>query len=97
MYLYTVCFFAICGRLAFEADERSYTGVDRSSHAATLFDFLYASFVSMTTLGYTPGMTPAAAHTKVMYMVQFAISLAFLVLVFTVIVDQLVRRTDRAS
>ena len=51
----------------------------------------------MTTLGYAPGIEPIAVPTKLMYMMQFGVSLAFLVLVFAVVVDQLASRDARSS
>lgn len=91
-YLYTTLYFAICSRLAFEFNHHAFAGIPTDGHVKILFEFYYATFASMVTLGYVPNFTPAVPVTQVLYMVQFAVSLGFLVLVFSVVVDRLVSR-----
>jgi hypothetical protein len=92
-YLYTTVYFAICGRLAFEVNHQAFAGISRGGHVMMLFEFYYTTFVSMVTLGYVPNVTPTVPVTQVLYMIQFAVSLGFLVLVFSVVVDRLVNRS----
>lgn len=91
-YLYTTLYFAICDRLAYEFDHGAFTGISHGTHVKLLFEFYYATFASMVTLGYVPNITPTTPATQLLYMAQFAVSLGFLVLVFSVVVDRLVSR-----
>lgn len=91
-YLYTTLYFAICSRLAYEFDHKAFVGISYAGHVKLFFEFYYITFTSMVTLGYVPNITPDTPATQLLYMAQFAISLGFLVLVFSVLVDRLVNR-----
>jgi hypothetical protein len=95
-YLFSVGYFSVCNQLLAELDTRAFVTPLEQGTVETLYNFLYATVVSMMTLGYAPGVYPTSNWAKALYAVQFGLGLAFIVVVFSTVVDQLAARRQRS-
>jgi hypothetical protein len=90
-YLYTAFYFAILGYFMYTLDNALYVGVQGQSHFEILFDFIYFSYVSISTFGFT-AISPAAIPSKLSYMAEVTIGLFFMLFIFSLIANHLMSR-----
>jgi len=89
-FLFSPCFFGALLYVLQDLSLTTYSGI-KLGDSGELFEFVYMSFVAIVTLNFTD-VTPIGPLAKSLFVIQFALGLAFSLLVFSLFVDQLVRR-----
>lgn len=92
-YFYTAFYFGILNYFLYSINSSLYTGVQGETPVEILFDFIYFSYISMTTFGFT-ALSPAAIPSKIIYMVEVAIGLFFMLFIFSLLTDRLISRRN---
>ena len=88
---YSAFYFGVLGYFIFAKDGASYIGVQGNSPVEVLFNFIYFSFVSITSLSSTE-ITPSSFLTKTIHMFEISLGIFFTLFIFSLFANQLMNR-----